>query len=171
MKKIALPVLLVVFMFAESSCVTRSQYKSWHEYPKAPFFCRYQINDVSVVIDHVREENIAKQLNLIANTHLESRQRNYQSGDKILLVDIGVEQRSFMQNVELYNSIFVSCVAHDEEGNVYAIENAYISGKRTFIAVTEQNTIIIHVLNRLLKNQQQMLREVRKLEKNKVQEK
>jgi hypothetical protein len=171
MKRIVLPVLFAAFLFAESSCVTMHQHKSWREYPQAPFFCRYRANDVTVIIDHVREGNIAKQVYLIADTHLESRQKNYQLDDAILLVDIAVEQRSFMRNLEIYNSVFVSCSARDEGGTVYARENAYITGKRTFIAVTEQNAIIVPILNRLLRGQQKLLREAQKYERNREKNK
>ncbi|GHV96652.1 hypothetical protein AGMMS50293_29720 [Spirochaetia bacterium] len=164
MKKLKLIFILIV-LFSVSSCVTKRKHGSWQEYPAVPFFCRYQVADVSVIIDHVREENIAKQLFIIAETHLEANQNYARQSDKTLLLDITVEQRSFMQNVELYNSIYVSCIARDEDGNMYAKENEYISGKQTFVASAEQNIIISRILNRLINQQKKRNRDILKYEK------
>jgi hypothetical protein len=75
-----------------------------------------------------------------------------------------VEQRSFIQNVEMYNSIFVSCFARDEEGVIYAKENEYISGKQNFIAAAEQDAIMTRILNRLLSSQQERYKDIQKYE-------
>lgn len=166
MKRIMPLILLIGFMMTVSSCVTKRQYGSWQEYPAIPFFYRFKIDKVSVIIDHVREENIMQQLFMIAETYLESRQNHDKESDKTLLLEINVEQRSFMQNVEMYNSIYVSCIARDDEGTVYARENEYISGKQTFIAAAEQNTIITRILNRLLSNQQKRYKDIQVYEKN-----
>ena len=171
MRKIILSFFLVGFLVAVSACVTKRQHSSWQEYPPVPFSFRYQIDKVSVIIDHVREENIAQQLSVIAATYMEARQNYERENDKTLLLSITVEQRSFMQNVEMYNSIYVSCIAHDEEGTVYARENEYISGKQTFIAAAEQNIIITRILNRLLGNQQKRYKDVQKYEKDMAREK
>ena len=136
-----------------SSCVTKRQNNSWHEYPSAPFFFNLKMGSVSVIIDHVREENIAQQVYSIAETFIESRQKNYNRIDKTLLLNISVEQRSFMHNVDMYNSIFISVNALDEEGNIYTRKNEFISGKKTFIAASEQNIIITRILRRVLREQ------------------
>jgi hypothetical protein len=60
----------------------------------------------------------------------------------------------------MFNSIFVSCIARDEEGNIYARENEYITGKKNFIDVAEQNNIITGILNRLLSKQQNRYKEI-----------
>ena len=170
MKINAAQVLLLVILVTSSSCVTKRQRGSWQEYPLFPLYYHFSVSDVTVLIDHVREENIAQQIYRIAGTYIESRQNITRYGDNILLLDIIVEQRSFMQNVEMYNSIYVSCIARDADGNIYACENEYISGKNTFISVPEQNIIITRVLKRFLSNQQQRYNDIIKYEKKLAKE-
>jgi hypothetical protein len=79
-----------------SSCATKRQYASWQDFPPAPFFYRYEIGDISVVINHVLEVNIIRQLLMITETHLDSRQNFAREGDKIIFLYIFLEQRSFM---------------------------------------------------------------------------
>jgi len=178
-KKIIQSVITICFMFSLLSCISlpssvplpsflpiRQQYSSWQEYPPIPFFWQYEVNNISVVIDHVREDNIAKQLSVIAETHLDSRQNFTRESGKVLFLDFTVEQRSFMRNVRMYNTLFVSCIARDENGIIYARENEYITGKQTFISATEQNAVITRILNRLLKTQQVRYREIQRYEKN-----
>jgi hypothetical protein len=165
MKKILLLFLLICFLITLSSCVTSRQHGFWQAFPPVPFFYNYQIENVSVIIDHVREDNISKQVFLIAETHLASRQQEYQKYDKTLFLDINVEQRSFMQNMDMYNSIFVSFAAYDEEGTIYVRINEYISGKQTFVAAAQQNTIITRILNRILREQQKRYNDIQKYER------
>jgi hypothetical protein len=165
MKKTVLTFLLIGLLVAASSCVTKRRNSSWNEYPPIPFFYQYQVGSVVVIVDHVREVNIAQQLCTIAETCLESQQKYALQSDKTFILDITVEQRSFMQNVEMYNSIFVSCFVHDEEGNIYARENEYITGKKTFIDAAEQNTIMTRILNRILSSQQKRYNDIQKYEK------
>jgi hypothetical protein len=164
MKNIVSLVLGIIFLVLTSSCVSQRHHSSWQEYPPAPFLWQYRTDKVSVIVDHVREDNIAQQIKIIAETHLESRQQHNRKNDKTIFLDITVEQRSFMQNVEMYNSIYVSCVAHDGEETVYAKENEYISGKKTFIAVPEQKIIITRILDRFLNEQQKRYKDIEKYE-------
>jgi len=154
MKKIIMLFLLAGLIFTLSSCVTKRQHSSWQDYPPAPFFYNLKTEKVTVIVDHVREENISQQVFTIAGTYLEAQQQKYPKSGDTLLLEISIEQRSFMQNVEMYNSIFISCIVRDKEGNIYARENEYITGKQTFVAAAEQNTIITRILNRILGDQQ-----------------
>jgi hypothetical protein len=154
MKKVVSSLLIIGCLISVSSCVTGRSRSSWHGYPPVPFSYQYRIDKVLVIIDHVREDNIAQQLKVIAETHIEPQQKRYQENDEIVFLDITVEQRSFMQNVEMYNSIYVSFTAHDGGETVYARENEFISSKQTFISVPVQRAIITRILNRLLVRQQ-----------------
>ena len=172
MKKIVLLVVLLFgFLITLSSCVTKSQRGSWNEYPPVPEFFRYRVDQVSVIVDHVREENIAQQISVIAETYLGSMQNYDRKSDRTFVLDISVEQRSFMQNIEMYNSIYISCAARDEEGKVYAKENEYISSRSTIVAAAEQNTIITRILNRILSDQQKRYKDIQTYEKSKTKEK
>jgi len=150
MKKI---IFYLIFgsMIMFSSCATRYQQTSWKNYPPAPYFFRYQVGNVTVIVDHVRERNIAQQVAAIADTHINSKQSARWKSDNIMYLDIIVEQRSFMRRIKMFNTIYVSCTARDAEGNVYAREHEYISGRRTFIVSAEQNVITKRVLNRIMR--------------------
>jgi hypothetical protein len=163
-KQLFRPVLMVLVLLC-AGCVTKRRHGSWNDYPGVPFFYTYKIAGTSVTIDHVREDTLAEQLFMIAETYLESRQDYGRGAGRVLLLDITVEQRSFMQNVELYNSIYVSCVARDEDGKIYARENEYISGKQTFVAAAEQSAIIRRLIGRLLTRQKQRDKDIQKYEK------
>jgi hypothetical protein len=166
MKRSLLFSLLCVFSLLSVSCVTGTRRSSFRDYPAAPFFGTYRINSVTVTVDHVKEDRIAAQLAAICQTWLESKQRrnpfpprrNPEKGQTDLLVDITVEQRSFMHDVELYNAIYVSCLLRDEAGNIYGSENEYITGKRTVIAATELDRIMGPVIEKVLKGQDRRYR-------------
>jgi hypothetical protein len=156
--------LMAVFLLL-SSCVTGTRSGSFADYPEAPFFGDYRINSVSVTVDHVKENSIAAQIFTICQTRLESKQRYAIEKDKTLLVDITVEQRSFMHDVGLYNAIYVSCVIRDEEGRIYGNENDSVSGKRTMISVAEQDRIMGRILDRILRSQKKQYRAALKYDK------
>jgi len=152
MKKTALLFIFIVLLVTLSSCVTKRQNNSWHGYPPKPIY--FQIGSVTVIIDHVREESISQQVLTIAETFIESQQKRYHRDDKIFLLNISIEQRSFMHNIEMYNSIFISINALDEEGNLHARTNESITGKKTFVSATEQSAIITRLLKQIFKEQQ-----------------
>jgi hypothetical protein len=149
MKRDLLFSLLCAF-FLFSSCVTGIRKGSFANYPEGSFFGDYRINSVSVTVDHVKEDSIASQLSMITQTYLDSKQFHGIDRGKTLLLDITVEQRSFIHDVEFYNAIYVSCVIRDEAGNIYGKENKYISGKRTVIAAVDIDRIMRSVLDRIL---------------------
>jgi hypothetical protein len=151
-----------LFFFSLCSCVTKTRYSSYSNYPETPFYFVFETGKVAVTADHVNESVVAEQIHMIAETYLKSNQLNDIKADKKLIIDITVAQRSFMYNVELYNTIYVSCVIRDETGFVYGGENEYISGKRTIIAVPEQNAIITRVLKRILKSQQARYKDIQR---------
>jgi hypothetical protein len=165
MKGILFFFLTAVFLLS-SSCVTGTRRGSFAGYPAAPFLGNFRINEVKVTVDHVKEDSIASQLSMVCQTYLESRQRSYpEKNDTPLLVDITVEQRSFMHDVDLYNAVYVSCVVQDEAGNIYGKENEYISGKRTVIAAAEQDRIMRRILDRILKSRKRQYRAARAYQK------
>jgi hypothetical protein len=149
-----------------SSCVTKTQHSSFQKYPDVPFFCNYRVNSVDVIVDHVQESNIASQILTISEAFLESKQKYSVENETYFFLDIMVEQRSFMQNVELYNSIYISCIIRDREGNIYGKENEYISGKQTIIAAAEQNVIMKRILSRLISFQVKRYKDIQKYNKN-----
>jgi hypothetical protein len=117
-------------------------------------------------VDHVNETVLAEQIRIIAETYLDSRQVYDIPAVDILLIDITIVQRTFMHDVDMFNSIYVSCVLRDKGGKIFGKENEYISGKRTIISSVEQNTVITRVVNRFLDNQQDRYKAIQAYLKN-----
>jgi hypothetical protein len=147
--------ILGLFVLLNFSCITTTQRSSFAGYPEFPFFWDYSPGRINVTIDRIREESIASQLGIIVQTLLDGNQSYDIKRDRGLFLDISMEQRSFMHDVELYNTIFVTCVVRDEGGLIYARENEYIAGKRSLVAASEQNRIMKRILGRLLKDQEE----------------
>jgi uncharacterized LabA/DUF88 family protein len=120
---------------------------------------------VKVTVDYVNESAIAGQISVIAETYLSEKQNNDVEADKILMVDIILTQRTFMYNIDLYNTIYVTANAHDESGAVFSRESAYISGKKTIVSAMEQNKILRKLLGGMIKNQQNRNRETLRVRK------
>jgi hypothetical protein len=153
MKRFFIFFLLAVTLLL-SSCVTGARRSSFTDYPKAPFFGEYRINQVNVTVDRVREESLAAQLSTICQTMLKlKRHYNLEKGKTDLLVDITVEQRSFMHNMNIYNAIYISCATRDEAGKIYGKENKFITRKRTAITATELDRLMGPLIDRVLKGQ------------------
>jgi hypothetical protein len=146
----AVPAVIVVICCL-ASCVTGTKNNFYTNYPDEAILRRLQLNSVNVNVDHVNDSKIAEQMYIIAETYLNAKQNKAIDADKILLVDITLIQRSFMYNVDLYNTIYATVDAHDEEGIVFARENIYTSGKKTIVSVTEQDAILKNILKRLIK--------------------
>jgi hypothetical protein len=142
----------VVVICCLTNCVTGAKNDSYTNYPDEAALRRFQLNSVNVTVDHVNDRKIAEQMYIIAETYLSAKQNYGAEGDKILLIDITLTQRSFMYNIDLYNTIYAAVDARDEKGIVFARENIYISGKRTIISAVEQNSILQNILKRLIKN-------------------
>jgi hypothetical protein len=143
-----------------TNCVTGTKNASYTNYLEEAIHRRFQLNSVNVTVDHVNDHKIAEQMRIIAETYLGAKQNNDIGADKILLVDITLTQRSFMYNVDLYNTIYATVDVHNENGVVFARENIYISGKKTIVSATEQNAILQNVLKRLIKNREKINRQL-----------
>jgi hypothetical protein len=157
---------LIVVICCLTNCVTGTKNASYTNYPDEAIHSRFQLNSVNVSVDHVNDNKIAEQMRIIAETYLDAKQNNDTGEDKILLVDITLTQRSFMYNVDLYNTIYAAVDVHDETGIVFARENIYISGKKTIVSAVEQNAILQNVLKRLIKNREKINRRLLKQKNN-----
>jgi hypothetical protein len=157
---------VIVVICCLASCVTGIKNNSYTNYPDEAIIRRLQLNSVNVNVDHVNDRKIAEQMHIIAETYLNASQKKYIEADKILLVDITLIQRSFIYNVDLYNTIYATVDAHDEEGIIFARENIYISGKRTIVSVPEQSAVLQNILKRLIKKQAKSNRRALKQKNN-----
>jgi hypothetical protein len=152
--------LLGIFALLAFSCMTTNKRSSFAGYPPLPFFWECRPGRINVIIDRVREENIAGQVETIIQTWLDKKQNYDLKTDGPLFLDVTMEQRSFIRNVEFYNTIYISCVLRDGEGTVYARENEYITGRRNLVISLEQYRIMKRIMGKLLKDQKKRYRAV-----------
>jgi hypothetical protein len=138
--------------------MTTNKRSSFTGYPSVPFFWECRPGKINVTIDRVREENIAGQVQTIIQTWLDRKQSYDLKTDRPLFLDVTMEQRSFIRNVEFYNTIYISCVLRDEDGRVYARENEYITGRRNLVISLEQYRIMKRIMGKFLKAQKKRYR-------------
>jgi hypothetical protein len=140
--------------------MTANKRSSFTGYPPLPFFWDCRPGKISVTVDRVREESIASQVETIVQTWLDRKQNYAVKTDRPLFLDLTMEQRSFMHNVEFYNTIYIGCALRDVEGKVYARENEFISGKRNLVITLEQYRIVNRIMGKLLRDQKKRYRAV-----------
>jgi hypothetical protein len=151
-------ILLGIFVLPGFSCMTTNKRSSFAAYPPVPFFWECRPGSISVTIDRVREESIAGQVRTIIQTWLDRKKKYDIKTDRPLFLDVTMEQRSFIRNVEFYNTIYISCTLRDGDGTVYARENEYTTGKRNLLISLEQYRIMKRVTGKILKDQKKRYR-------------
>ncbi|MDR1175804.1 MAG: hypothetical protein LBK83_10100 [Treponema sp.] len=149
---------LGVFALLGASCATGAKRSSFAGYPPLPFFWECRPGRINVTIDRVREEGIAGQIETIIQTWLDGNQNYDIKTDRVLFLDVTMEQRSFIRGAEFYNTIYISCVLRDGEGTVYARENEYTTGRRNLVVAPEQYRIMKRVMEKLLGDQEKRYR-------------
>jgi hypothetical protein len=135
------------------SCASGAGNGSWASFPEAPAYWNYRIGDIRVTVDRVREEAVASQIAVMAETMLAAGDRKQYENSIPLTLDIRVEQRSFLHGVELFNTIYLDWLIKDGEGRVLGREYQYVSGKRSVISAKEQRRIVGRALKGLLRAQ------------------
>lgn len=147
MKKVYF-IVLVSFLFISCSAIPkRAKYYELKDNLE-PFI--YEIRDVSVVIDYVEENDIADQFTNFLLTKL-SYQQSVSSD--IIYIDVSVQQRSFIQDIQQKNSIYITFTGFDENNNIILRENSYYVGKSTFISSFDQYKCGNQIVSNLLKFQ------------------
>jgi hypothetical protein len=141
------------------SCVSGSGKGFWSSYPELPVSWNYELGNIQVTVDHVREEGIAFQIGAIAETLLAAGTKKAGENSIPLALDIRVEQRSFLHSVELFNTIYVDCLVRDGEGRVLGREYRYSVGKGSIISLKEQRRLLSRALEKILKAQRKRNRE------------
>ncbi|MDR0731070.1 MAG: hypothetical protein LBF63_05320 [Treponema sp.] len=135
------------------SCASGSGGGYWNPYSGGPAVWDYGAGGITVTVDHVPEEGIASQIRVITETLLAGRAGREKNGAQAharLLIDIRVEQRSFLHDVELLNAIYIDCLVRDEAGRVFGREYEYRIGKESIISTREQERLCRIVLKRIL---------------------
>lgn len=133
MKKIFLAGLITFLLMG---CASVPKKASYYVEPgdMTPFV--YELRDVSVSIDYVEEVDIAQQFTNLLLTEL-----SFQDADEnasVVYLDVSVNQRSFIQDIQQKTSIYVTFTGYDEDENIVLRENSYMVGKSTFISSIDQ---------------------------------
>lgn len=153
MKKVSF-ILFISMLFC--SCISFPRSSSFYVESKELVPFDYNIRDVSVSIDYVNEEIIADQVrNLIETTLIPSQI----DSESIINLDINIIQRSFIQNIEQKNSIYINFVGYDENEDIVVRENYYVSGNQTFVSSVDQYDCIKRILNKLISFQDSIRKE------------
>jgi hypothetical protein len=164
-----LPGILALLTLLTASCVTGRGKGFWASFPETTAYWDYRIGRVQVAVDHVREEGIAAQIEVFAETLLAAgktgARRNLRGrGDHIhipLDLDIRVEQRSFLHGVELFNTVYMDCRIRDGDGGVVAGDYHYFVGKRSILSTKEQQRLLRRTLEKIIKAQRSHNRKMR----------
>jgi hypothetical protein len=155
--------ITVIACFLAISCVTGSGHGSWKSYPALPAYWHYQTGEILVTVDHVPEERIAAQLETIATSLLSPNRVEKIDAGFPAYIDIRVEQRSFLYEAKLYNTLYISCLTRDGEGNILGNEYEYATtGNRNIISPKEQYRLLKRVMPRIIRARQKRYREIRR---------
>ncbi|MDR1971767.1 MAG: hypothetical protein LBQ46_07580 [Treponema sp.] len=141
------------------SCATGAGSGSWDSYPPAPAVWDYRVGAVEVTVDHVKEDRAASQIGVIAETLLAADLPPDGENTIHTLIDIRVEQRSFLHSVELLNTIYIDCLVRDEAGQVLGRVYQYSVGKRSILSSKEQYRLLKRALRKILAARQERNRE------------
>ncbi len=110
----------------------------------------YETGDVSVSIDYVNEAVIAEQVTTLMNT-LFSKNMENKNDENMIYIDFNVVQRSFIQNIDQKNTIYINVIGYDSNDNIILRDNYYLTGDQSFISSIVQykcvNKITKHLLN------------------------
>jgi hypothetical protein len=148
MKSKCIMLLLSVIILA--SCVTDHQRSTYIKYSEFPFYGIYKVGTVKVNVDFVDEITISEQIHMIVNMYLDKKQRPIANSDEVRYLDVIINERSFIYNVDFYNSVYIACILRGEDETIYAREVDYINQNKSITLATVQNKILNSMLNRLL---------------------
>ena len=149
MKKIIL-ILFIAFMFI--SCTSFPKSTSNYYFSSDDKTYLYEVKNINVSIDYVNDKFVAKQIKDNVESLLYANQRFINDATTIN-IDIDVNQRSFIKNIEQKNSIYISFVGYTDEGFIILRENVYITGNKNLISTVDQYNSITPIVKRMIKQQ------------------
>jgi hypothetical protein len=163
-----LSILPAITVFLFLSCVSEAGGGSWNSYSEMPAYWDYRTGEIKVTVDHVQEEGIASQIRVMADILLAGGAENkIEAGVQIdtCWIDIRVEQRSFLHDVELLNTIYIDCLIRDEGGRVVGKEYEYRVSKGSILSSEEQQRLFKKILGRVLTSRRDRYREIKRAQR------
>ena len=149
MKKIIL-LLSTVFIFV--SCISFPKSTSNYYFSNYEEIYIYKLKNINVSIDYVNDKIVANQIKDNVESLLYTNQRFIKDGT-VINVDIDINQRAFIKNIEQQNSIYISFVGYTDDGLIMFRENMYITGNKNLISAVDQYNCITPILERMIKQQ------------------
>lgn len=125
----------------------------------------YEPGDISVSIDYVKESVIAEQVTTLMSTVFSKNTEN-QNDENIIYIDFNVVQRSFIQNINQKNTIYINVIGYDSDNSIILRDNFYLTGDQTFISSVVQYKYVNKVIKNLLKYQKSVNKNYLKRIKN-----
>ncbi|MBQ9494372.1 MAG: hypothetical protein IJR50_01885 [Treponema sp.] len=146
-------VALCLYVLLAASCATTAKTESYRAAIE-PYNYHVRINALSVVDDSMKNDEVALQIQNMLDTHLlrlenekatlaakvEKPLNEYE--EKLLNLDVVITQRSFIKNMEEYNSIYAAAMYADSDGKIIAKYGLYKTTKNTVASSVEQHRIV-----------------------------
>lgn len=149
MKKVCIPLFLCI-IFCGCSSIPKETISFTPISEMEPF--DYKTRNVNVSIDYVNETVIAEQVSILLDTKFANNSEN-KNGKNIVCIDFNVVQRSFIQNIEQKNTIYINVIGYDFNDNIVLRENFYLTGNQTFISSVVQYNCVNNITKKLLNYQ------------------
>ena len=150
MKKSCILLLSLSFMFLGCTSIPKETISFPAVNEMKPF--DYETGEVSVSINYVNESVIADQVTTLLNTVFSKNIEN-KNDENIIYIDFNVVQRSFMQNINQKNTIYINVIGYDSDNNIVLRDNFYLSGDDTFISSVIQYKCVNKITKKLLNYQ------------------
>lgn len=151
---------LCAILFA--GCASTSRQASYYipEIVQKPFV--YEVRNVYVNIDYVEDAVIADQFNTLLITELSAQEtqitdkENVYPVNDVIYLTVEINQRSFIQDIQQKNSIYIIFTGYDKNGNILIRENSYFAGKENFISSVDQYKCSKKIIANLLSYQKKV---------------
>jgi hypothetical protein len=108
-----------------------------------------RIRNVEVVVDHVPQKDVERQLRQIAESMIDETGPAKSGG--ALYADIEVQQRSFIEGIDPKTSLYLTILVSDQDGRDIFRVNRYAVGNESIISSAVQRaylSILVDSVNR-----------------------
>lgn len=134
-------ILVCLMLVTLTSCISIPQTAL---YQSADLFSHVQggvtfSTKATVSIDSLEQKDISSQICQISDIYTKNI---YQPGANYLTLSINVTQRSYLQNIQSKNSLFIIADVTDDEGEVILTYSICYSGSDTILSSVTQQKII-----------------------------
>ena len=152
LKKMILLAAILDLSLVLSSCLSLPKESSFEKFEKDAAVYEILVGSVSVTKEQLEEIAIEKQMHEILSTMLLQKnadtERDVETENKILYLDVEISQRSFLKSVDQINSIYVLYSLKDPNGELVLKKGLYKETKETVLSSTEQ----FRIAKRIVKN-------------------